>query len=257
MHITMGRIIWTIVFAIIAGAIQYMVRQMLAAWGILDPFAIQLGTWLDTHITASQIGWAIATALAIAIYIVALWFVWSKSRLAAKTAPDVGDIQNHVASSPVSDPAEESDTELSTALLLISELSSWMRWQDAQRIGDGQAALTDDSKINLAENVLRQRLAEGRLSARGRRRGALEYEKIPPDLWKLVYLDIQRDRRTFWRVTMKARDGLEQEAVERVPDYVSLQVSEQRIKELWPAKDNQLDREIALLLERAQTKDSD
>ncbi len=71
------------------------------------------------------------------------------------------------------------DTEVSTALLLIAELSSWMRWQDAQRIGDGQAALTDDSKINLAETVLRQRLEEGRLSARGRRRGALEYEKSP------------------------------------------------------------------------------
>lgn len=140
------------------------------------------------------------------------------------------------------------EIEASLALLLISEDSAWMRWQDAQRFADNGASLKDDDKMHLAEISFRRQAELGGLLIKGRRRGEILYEQIPTDLWKIVYLDIEIDKRTLWRATIKARDGLEPEAEEQIPDYVSLQVSEERVKELWPAQDTQLDREAQLLL---------
>ena len=250
------------------GLVGFLFPRILVALGVpLDQWAVELAAWATGGAVMLSQEDALLWVGGIAAFVmlsVELWqtpaakaVAWAKSRFGVRVgSTDLPGVQSDAAHTGQMG-LEETDTEISTALLLITDLSSWMRWQDAQRIGHGEAALRDDTKMHLAETMFRQRLEEGRLSARGRRRGALEYENIPSNLWKIVYLDIQRDSKTLWRVKMKPRDGLEQEAVERIPDYVSLQVSEQRVKELWPAKDNQLDREIALLLERAQTKDSD
>ncbi len=48
---------------------------MLDAWGILDPFAEQIGQWLGANISAGQFVWTASTALAIAAYFIALWAI--------------------------------------------------------------------------------------------------------------------------------------------------------------------------------------
>lgn len=244
------------------GLVGFLFPRILVALGVpLDQWAVELAAWVTGGaVMLSQedaLLWVGGIA-ALVILSVELWqtpaakaVAWAKSRSGVRVgSTDLPGVQSDAAHTGQMG-LEETDTEISTALLLITDLSSWMRWQDAQRIGDGRVALTADGKINLAETVLRQRLEEGRLSARGRRRGTLEYEKIPTDLWKIIYLDIQRDPRTLWRAKMTPRDGLEQEAIERIPDYVSIQVSEKQIKESWPAMDTRLDRESALLLKLA------
>ena len=75
-----SRISWTVGLAILAGGIQYVVRRMLEAWGILDPMAITIGGWFGRNITTGQVGWTIASIIAIFLYIVALVVIWRRNR---------------------------------------------------------------------------------------------------------------------------------------------------------------------------------
>ncbi|MDV2495706.1 MAG: hypothetical protein RX316_05780 [bacterium] len=130
---------------------------------------------------------------------------------------------------------------VNSALLWIVNSSAWMRWQDAQHLANNGKPLGEQNKIHLAVFVFLKKAETGVLTIRGRRHGHLEYEEISPDVWVNTYLDIQRDVRTLWRVTMKARHGLEQKAMEQVPDYESFQVSEEKVLGLWPREDKKLD----------------
>lgn len=146
-------------------------------------------------------------------------------------------------------PLTSHDCEVYIALFLILDSSAWMRWQDAQHIANSGKPLGELNKMHLAETVFRMRAENGEIIIRGRRRDRLEYEEISPDIWKITYLDLQHDKKTLWRATMKARHGLDQETAKQIPDYVSLQVSEQKVREFWPKKDKTLDAKTMRLLQ--------
>lgn len=149
---------------------------------------------------------------------------------------------------------DRDEWEVHLALYWIVDYSAWMRWQDAQQLAHNGKLLEEMSKMHLAEARFRHHAERNVITVRGRRRGQLDYEDISPDVWKSTYLDVQRDKITLWRATMKARDGLDQEATKQIPDYVSLQVSEKTMLEKWPKKEKKLDGLTKKLLKEAKRR---
>lgn len=148
-------------------------------------------------------------------------------------------------------PLTARDSEVRDALFWIVDSSAWMRWQDAQRLANNGRSLGEWNKMNLAESVFRMRAENSEVTIRGRRRDHIEYETISSDFWKVTYLDVQPDPKSLWRVTVRARSGLSKEAMDQIPDYVSLQVESQKIQEFWPKNDAKLDALTKELLRKA------
>ena len=144
--------------------------------------------------------------------------------------------------------------EVHSALLWIINFSAWIRWQEAQHLANNGKPLGEWIKMSLAASILRTKIEDGQLVVRARQRDRLEYEEISPDVWQSTYLDFKGDTNTIWRATMKAKDGLDWEAKGKIPDYVSFQVSEERVEELWPKKKRSLDALTRKLLKQAKKR---
>ena len=151
-------------------------------------------------------------------------------------------------------PATSDDWAVHFALHWIATFSAWMRWQDAQNLANNGRSLNERDKMHLTETAFRMRAEKGELTIRGRRSDQLEYEDILPDFWKSTYLEVQLDNRTLWRVAIKPRNGLGDKAIEDIPDYASLLVKEEQIREFWPSKNKGLDAKTKTLLKQAKKR---
>ena len=181
--------------------------------------------------------WIGATAVGVSLFFlfrpqILRWFRW----LPNKVPPTSGDWAVHF------------------ALYCIATDSSWMRWQEAQSLANNGRSLSERHKMHLAETVFRMRTEKSELTIRGRRRGELEYQDVSPDFWKNTYLEVRFDKRTLWCAAIKPRDGLDEEAIKQIPDYVSLLVKEEKVREFWPPKDKRLDAETKRLLKQAKKR---
>ena len=86
------KVLWSIVLSIPSAAMGVILRGVLQAWGIFDPFSQWLGGWLKMHITPAQTEWTIAASVAFLAYAGLLWIVWRYHR--APTPIIVGDQAN-------------------------------------------------------------------------------------------------------------------------------------------------------------------
>ena len=77
----------SIALAPVTGAIVYFTRRVLTSWGVLDPYADQLGALLKmSSDLILDIGMAV---LGLALYIFALWWVWANGNRAAVPAASI------------------------------------------------------------------------------------------------------------------------------------------------------------------------
>jgi hypothetical protein len=86
----------------------------------------------------------------------------------------------------------------------------------------------------------------------GRRRGAIKYEPIDADAWRLAHIDTQPDKHTLWRATFHERSDLTLEQKAALPDYESIIVSESEIWRIWPKEERTADSERKQLLAKAK-----
>ena len=137
---------------------------------------------------------------------------------------------------------------LRDALFWIVDQSAWMRWFEAQRASARSRELNMLQKLHLASNELKEKARNGEVEIRGRLAQQFGYMTISTDFWRSVFIDLERDDHTLWRV--KLRPGTERglPTVPEIPDYATLEVNEKKIKELWPAEDKKLDRLTQKLL---------
>src|ERR1700712_5139414 len=70
------RIFWSFVGLSFTIPLGYIGKVALAQWGILDPFAKQLGGWLKLNVSPEQAEWTIAASVALTVYCVFLWGTW-------------------------------------------------------------------------------------------------------------------------------------------------------------------------------------
>jgi hypothetical protein len=62
----------------------YIAKEILAAWGVLDPLSRSVGKWLHSHISPTAAGWSIAGVVALTIYTLVLWWLWRRHGGAGK-----------------------------------------------------------------------------------------------------------------------------------------------------------------------------
>jgi hypothetical protein len=73
---TAGRIGTTVIGAVAAAPISYVVGRAVEKWGVLDPTADVVGSWLKINVPPGAVGWTLAILLFAAFYGLILWKVW-------------------------------------------------------------------------------------------------------------------------------------------------------------------------------------
>ena len=104
----------------------------------------------------------------------------------------------------------DKDTSLIDTIWWIADRSAWGRWQTAQRGG----WLNEYGKLHSAASFVHVAARNGDLGVRGRLKDSIQYKPIDKDLWRRVYIDIEADRLSFWKVVLKSHD----ESV-AIPEY--------------------------------------
>jgi hypothetical protein len=74
------KVIWSVVLSVPSAALSVVLRGVFKAWGVFDPFAEWLGSWLKMHVIPAQVEWTIAGVMALAAYSVLIWIVWRYHR---------------------------------------------------------------------------------------------------------------------------------------------------------------------------------
>jgi hypothetical protein len=71
------RISVSILAAICAAPVAFIFQRAIAVSHLLDPYADQLGGWLQVHLTPDQAVWTAAAFITAVLYLIALGFIWS------------------------------------------------------------------------------------------------------------------------------------------------------------------------------------
>jgi hypothetical protein len=120
---------------------------------------------------------------------------------------------------------------LMEAIWRVAERSAWGRWKDAQTLASG-GTRSEIYKLHLSEHVVREAAEDGNLIVRARQKNSTEYTILPSDFWRVIYIDIQPDPISLWRVTVKPRHGAEVS----VPEYDDLVVDRHQLELQWPER---------------------
>lgn len=148
------------------------------------------------------------------------------------------------------------DKELSQAIYEVACLSAWGKWQEAMH-STASGPYPEVLKIDLAAFAVLEALADGKITAEGRRRGEIDYEPIQPSFWKTVKISTKPDKRIIWRAYLEPRNGLEPEAAEKIPDYQSIQIKGGMVERVWPRHDKALEAKTKKLLKKAKKEAAD
>jgi len=62
------KLLTTILLAVVSGLVGFFVKAVLDASNLLDPAAATVARWLDTHVSASQLGWGLALVVALGLW---------------------------------------------------------------------------------------------------------------------------------------------------------------------------------------------
>ena len=148
--------------------------------------------------------------------------------LKATEAPDKANVVGWVDAL-----SEGADEELIHALWHIAD-SAWGRGLAAHHLANSGSEIPERMLLTLAEGVLRRAAQDGDIEVRGRQPSKLDYETIPREHWRLIFVDLEPDDRTMYRTVIKPRADVSPERVASLLEFDSLIVSRKRLSKLWP-----------------------
>jgi hypothetical protein len=134
------------------------------------------------------------------------------------------------------------DQRLDQIVWWIAAKSAWGRWQAAEW---GIENMSHIGLLIAGGNRLLQFLESGAVIIRARREGKSSYEELAPDFWRYRHLSVDSDPIRNCAVSIRLRD--EDADADR---YVDPCCDLNRIKELLPEQDEQLEAAIADILTR-------
>jgi hypothetical protein len=203
--------------------------------------------------TAGWIGCALISIL-IAVY----WDNLLPARLRSKVQP-LGYLRNE-------------DSELGAAVRDMAWRSAWARWFASQFLANNNHQPAREEQIMQTASILvLDALTDGRLEARGRRAGRLDYEAIPRTHWRSTALHMIRDDAALWRMVLIPRGGAEispegavtgrdasaTQRTEQLAAYDSIIVSSRQFEAIWPLRDREADKARKHLLKAAKYAGAD
>jgi hypothetical protein len=146
------------------------------------------------------------------------------------------------------------DAELGSAIREMVWCSAWGKWFPSQSLAVG-GKVNEPSVMGTATHLVLDALTDGKLQARGRKPGQMDYEPIPQTHWRSTALQMIPDSRSLWKMILIPRGGAEihpngtvvgrdPAAVQRTAQlqaYDSIIVSGRQFEQLWPLKDTRAD----------------
>ena len=162
------------------------------------------------------------------------------------------------------------DCELGGAIMMMAWRSAWGKWYAAQGLANspnGKAEHNEDQTMRTANHLVDQELIDGKLVARGRRPGQMNYEVIPQTYWRSSATHMQRGGPSLWRMILiptggaefnsdgtlvAARDQAAKERTDHLAAYDSIIVQARQFESLWPRQDKKTDTARRALLKKAK-----
>jgi hypothetical protein len=89
--------------------------------------------------------------------------------------------------------------------------------------------------LQVAARDLCVKAEAGEIKVRRRRRDATDSEPIQRQHWSLIYLDVEPDAGTDYRIVIRPRADVSPERVSALLEFERLTVRRKRLNELWPA----------------------
>jgi hypothetical protein len=144
------------------------------------------------------------------------------------------------------------DSELSSAIRVMTLRSAWGRWFSAQNLASDGKPIREAYLLEMATDVVMEKILDGELEIRGRLPGKIDYEQIPPTHWRSSALHFVSDPISLWKMVIVPRGGAEiapdgtiaraWDAVSaarsaQIAAYDSLVVDAYQFERLWPRKD--------------------
>lgn len=178
---------------------------------------------------------------------------------------------------PVTEPTpmgylHHEDLELGPAIRDMAWRSAWAKWFKAQSLATNDHHVVGEQSImNLAAGQVTDALIDGRLEARGRKPGQMNYEPIPQTYWRSTALYMIHDDKTIWKMILVPTGGVEiqpdgtvigrdKEATQRTNQlaaYDSWIVNARQFEKLWPRNDKQIDAATKKLMKTAKKAGAD
>jgi hypothetical protein len=241
------------------------VRNYLGALGFILPlvgFEELIRHFVDTE--HPSLPWWLGAAFVVAGYpIYSLPAIWKHLR--GGTSPSAKRPLEYL---------HNEDSELGEAVRNMAWRSADGKWYAAQCLANSPKGKSDDHENDLmhwaAERVWRP-LLDGKLDARGRRPGQMNFEAIPQTHWRSSPLHMIRDNATLWKMiliptggaefspdgTVTGRDPAATQRTNQLANYDSIIVNSRQFEALWPLRDPKTDRERKRLLKKARKAGAD
>jgi hypothetical protein len=141
------------------------------------------------------------------------------------------------------------DSELGSAIRQMVWRSAWAKWYAAQcLVSDRHEPIDEDSHMQTGASLVTSAAMDGELAVRGRQPGAIEYEPISRDAWRLVAIHMVRHPASLWKAIIITRTGVDSDRVRRILDYDSLIVDSNDFQRLWPRRNAETDKARRMLL---------
>lgn len=216
----------------------------------------------DRYFADNGTGKQVAACLAVAILSILIAVYWERllpRRFRPKDDQSLGYLR-------------DADTELGGAIRDMVWCSAWGKWYTAQSLANSAPKPVNEQFIMAAAtSIVLDALTDGRLEARGRKPGQMDYEPIPQTHWRSTALHMIPDNRSLWKMILIPRGGAEitpegsvigrdQNAVQRTDQlaiYDSLIVNARQFEKLWPLKHKLTDAARKVLLKRAKKAGAD
>jgi hypothetical protein len=159
------------------------------------------------------------------------------------------------------------DAELGGAIRDMVWYSAWGKWYAAQVLATNNPNPADEGHVfQIAAHLVQEELRDGRLEARGRNPGQMEYEAIPRTHWRSTALHFIKDKITLWKMilipvggaminpdgTVIAHDDAAKQRTDQLAAYDSIIIDSHSFESLWPRKDKPADKARKQFLKKAK-----
>jgi hypothetical protein len=158
------------------------------------------------------------------------------------------------------------DSELGGAIRDMAWFSAWGKWFASQTLVTNRRPMDEGTVMQTAAGQVLDALMDGRLEARGRRPGQLDYEPIPQTHWRSTAFHMAKDSRSIWKMVLIPRGGAEihpdgrvvgrdQDAIQRTDQlatYDSIIINSRQFEKLWPRRDESTDAARKKVLKKAK-----
>ncbi len=199
--------------------------------------------------------------VAIALLIAQLWLYFTRSNGTDAAGNQSAPLQY----------LRDTDSELGGAIRDMAWHSAWARWFAAQTLADTKRAIDEANLMQIVASLVGAALMDGKLTARGRKPGELNYTPVDQTHWRDTALNMMRDKTTLWRMKLHPKggasigldgsaEGLDKAATDRtnqLDGYDSLIVNSVEFEKLWPRKDKGDDSARRKLLKAAKKAGAD